>query len=95
MWAAEKAEGRGCAVEVVGGLCWDFGMPVGAVPVDVVIGMLPEELRAAQQEVLDEAVTGISTTTGMRAAAAKRTPITPAPVLTTLDHNAEKGLSWP
>ena len=70
-WAAEEAERRGCAVEAVTGTHRDFGFAVGAVPVDVMIGMLPEEMRAAQQEVLDAAVAAVSTTVEIRTSPVK------------------------
>ncbi|HEX6345211.1 universal stress protein [Umezawaea sp.] len=69
-WAVEEAERRGCAVEAVTGQHRDFGMAVGAVPIDVMIGMLPEELRAAQQQVLDTAVAELATAVEIRTVAA-------------------------
>ena len=65
-WAVDEAARRGCAVEVITGQHRDFGMAVGVVPIDMMIGMLPEELRAARQQVLDEAVAGISTEVEVR-----------------------------
>lgn len=65
-WAVEEAERRGCAVEAITGQHRDFGMAVGAVPIDMMIGMLPAELRAAQQEVLDTAVAGVTSAVEIR-----------------------------
>jgi len=65
-WAVEEAERRGCAVEAITGQHRDFGMAVGAVPIDMMIGMLPEELRAAQQRVLDTAVAGVTSSVEIR-----------------------------
>lgn len=69
-WAVEEAARRGCAVEAITGQHRDFGMAVGAVPIDMMIGMLPEELRAAQQDVLDTAVAGVTTEVEIRTTAA-------------------------
>jgi nucleotide-binding universal stress UspA family protein len=69
-WAVEEAERRGCAVEAITGEHRDFGMAVGAVPIDMMIGMLPEELRAAQRQVLDTAVAALSTEVEIRTVAA-------------------------
>ncbi|WNV87464.1 universal stress protein [Umezawaea sp. Da 62-37] len=65
-WAVDEAERRGCAVEAVTGQHRDFGMAVGVVPIDMMIGMLPEELRAARQQVLDKAVAEITTEVEIR-----------------------------
>jgi nucleotide-binding universal stress UspA family protein len=70
-WAVEEAERRGCAVEAITAQHRDFGMAVGAVPIDMMIGMLPDELRAAQQQVLDTAVAGVSSSVEIRTVAAK------------------------
>ncbi|HEX6345919.1 universal stress protein [Umezawaea sp.] len=69
-WAAEEAERRGCAVEAITGEHRDFGMAVGAVPIDMVLGLLPEELRAAQQKVLDDAIAGVTSSAEIRTAPA-------------------------
>ena len=69
-WAVEEAERRGCAVEAITGQHRDFGMAVGAVPIDMMIGMLPDELRAAQQDVLDAAVAQLNTEVEIRTVAA-------------------------
>ena len=69
-WAVEEAERRGCAVEAITGQHRDFGMAVGAVPIDMLVGMLPDELRAAQQQVLDTAVAGLTTAVEIRTVAA-------------------------
>jgi nucleotide-binding universal stress UspA family protein len=65
-WAVDEAERRGCAVEAITGQHRDFGMAVGVVPIDMMIGMLPEELRAARQQVLDKAVAEITTEVEIR-----------------------------
>jgi nucleotide-binding universal stress UspA family protein len=65
-WAVEEAERRGCAVEAITGQHRDFGMAVGAVPIDMMIGMLPEELLAAQQQVLDTAIAGVTSAVEVR-----------------------------
>ena len=65
-WAVDEAARRGCAVEAITGQHRDFGMAVGVVPIDMMIGMLPEELRAARQQVLDEAVADITTEVEIR-----------------------------
>ena len=70
-WAVEEAERRGCAVEVVTGRHLDVGVVVGAVPLGMMVGMLPDETRTAQQEVLDKAVAGIATSVEIRTVPAK------------------------
>lgn len=69
-WAVDEAELRGCAVEAILGWHRDFGMAVGAVPIDLMIGMLPDELRDAQQRILDEVVGEIDTKVEIRTVAA-------------------------
>ncbi|WNV84766.1 universal stress protein [Umezawaea sp. Da 62-37] len=71
VWAVDEAERRGCAVEAITGQHRDFGMAVGVVPIDMLIGMLPEELRAARQQVLDEAVAGITAEVEIRTVVAR------------------------
>lgn len=65
-WAVDEAARRGCAVEAITGQHRDFGMAVGVVPIDVLIGMLPEEVRAARHQVLDGAVAEITTEVEIR-----------------------------
>lgn len=69
-WAVDEAELRGCAVEAILGRHKDFGMAVGTMPMDMMTGMLPEELRDAQLRVLDEVVGEIETKVEIRTVAA-------------------------
>ncbi|RDI34316.1 universal stress protein [Lentzea flaviverrucosa] len=57
-WAVEDARRRGCRVDVISAWHPNYGILIGPVPAEVVMGMAPEAMRAAAQEGLDHAVEG-------------------------------------
>lgn len=57
-WAVQDARRRGRRVDAISAWHPDYGIVIGPVPVEVVMGMSPQAMRAAAQAGLDHAVEG-------------------------------------
>lgn len=55
-WAVEDARRRGCRVDAISAWHSDRGMVIGPMPAEVGMRLSPENLRAEQQSMLDQAV---------------------------------------
>ncbi|HEX7304691.1 universal stress protein [Lentzea sp.] len=57
-WAVDDARRRGCRVDAVSAWRPDNGIVIGTLPAEIGLRMSPENVRAARQAELDQAVQG-------------------------------------